>query len=188
MVDAEPVLKVVAVGRLAGGRLHSIPGHEHAGGEVVGDQFAFGGCDAEPGVIARALVQQAADAVYRIGWHNNLNQENDSWLRRHLVDARHEENDHFIQLMQSTTMGTLIHRRWQEFGRSCLCRDPEKGDGPECQVHETIRACQDYMTLIDEDWIRIADWYRPGARPHRGVAAEELYKTHIEAVRAIAQT
>lgn len=127
--------------------------------------------------------QQAADAIYRIGWHNNMNEQDDAWLRRNLVDARHEENDHFIQLMQSTTMGSLIHRKWQEFGRTCQCQDLEHGDGPECQVHATISACQDYMTLIDEDWVRIADWYRPGTRPSRGVVAEELYKTHVEAIR-----
>jgi len=39
------------------------------------------------------------------------------------------------------------------------------------------------MTLIDEDWVRIADWYRPGTQPSRAVVAEDLYKTHVEAVR-----
>lgn len=126
--------------------------------------------------------QQTADAIYRIGWHNNMNEDDDSWLRRNLVDARHEENEHFVQLMASTTMGTHVHRKWQEYGRSCHCQDAEHGDGPECQVHATIKACQDYMTLIDEDWLKIADWYRPGSKPIRSVQAEDLYAAHIRAV------
>lgn len=132
--------------------------------------------------------QEAADAIYRIGWHNNMNEDDDSWLRRNLVDARHEENEHFVQLMVSTTMGTRVHRKWQDFGRSCHCQDVEHGDGPECQVHATIKACQDYMTLIDEDWLKIADWYRPGSTPVRSVQPEDLYAAHVHAIRNCPET
>lgn len=128
--------------------------------------------------------QQVADAIYRIGWHNNILEEDDAWLRRHLGDARHEEDDHFVHLLASTTTGTMIHRKWQAYGRTCTCQDLEHGDGPQCQVHMTIAACDDYMRLIDEDWMRIADWYRPGSTPRRGVEARELYDAHVKAARA----
>lgn len=127
--------------------------------------------------------QKVADAVYRIGWHNNLLEEDDSWLRRNLGDARQEEDDHFVHLLASTTMGTAIHRKWQQLGRDCRCTDIEHGDGPECQVHSTIAACDDYMRFIDDDWMRIADWYRPESKPQRGIEAAELYDAHVAAVR-----
>lgn len=127
--------------------------------------------------------QKVSDAVYRIGWHNNLLEEDDAWLRRNLGDARQEEDDHFIHLLASTNMGTLIHRKWQQLGRDCECVDVEHGDGAACQVHSTIAACDDYMALIDEDWLRIADWYRPESRPRRGVEASELYDAHVGAIR-----
>lgn len=57
--------------------------------------------------------QQVADAIYRIGWHNDTLEEDDAWLRRHLGDARHELDDHFVHLLASTTTGTIIHRKWQ---------------------------------------------------------------------------
>lgn len=131
--------------------------------------------------------QKVADAIYRIGWHNNLLEEDDAWLRRNLGDARQEEDDHFVHLLASTTIGTMIHRKWQQLGRDCECVDLEDGDGPECQVHSTIAACHEYMSLIDEDWRRIADWYRPESKPRQGVEGYELYDSHVSAVRRRAE-
>lgn len=127
--------------------------------------------------------QQVSDAVYRIGWYNNLPEDDDSWLRRNLVDARHEENDHFVQLLTSTATGARILEKWQEMGRNCQCTDVTDGDDPSCHVHNTIRACHDYTDLIEADWLRIADWYRPGSRPQRGVEAVALYDAHVSAVK-----
>lgn len=127
--------------------------------------------------------QQVADAIYRIAWHNNLLEEDDAWLRRNLGDARHEEQDHFMRLLASTKTGSMIHAKWQEYGRTCVCSDLEAGDGPQCQVHMAITACDDYMRLIDEGWVRIADWYRPGSTPRRGVEGQELYDAHVTAKR-----
>jgi len=56
------------------------------------------------------------DAVYRIGWHNPINEENDSWLRRKLADSRHQEAEHFYRALEATSMGENIHMIWQQFG------------------------------------------------------------------------
>lgn len=123
---------------------------------------------------------QASDAVYRIGWHNDLVQDEDSWLRTHLADARHEEPDHFIHLLLSTSAGSQLHQKWQAYVAACGCPDPQQPqDG--CQVHATIAACRDYCELIDAEWLKIADWYHPGSRPARGVMPDELYARQVAA-------
>lgn len=132
--------------------------------------------------------QQVASAVYRIQWHNGLIQDDDAWLRRHLADSRHEERDHFIHLLATTSMGTRIHQKWQATGRDCECEDIENGDGPECQLHGMIRACKDYMDLIDNDWMKIADWYRPGSQPRRTIDPIKMYETHVTALQKKRQT
>lgn len=125
--------------------------------------------------------QQAADAVYRIGWHNPLNEDDDSWLRRFLADARHEEPQHFAQLLKATNVGSQTLLEWQRYVASCHCLDLERGDDG-CQVHASIQACHDYCDLIDADWIKIADWYRPGSTPTRGVSGKLLYQAVVRTV------
>ena len=119
--------------------------------------------------------QQAADAIYRIGWHNPMNTDDDSWLRRHLADSRHEEPQHFAHLVRSSSVGMSILTEWQEYVASCACPSNEEPLGA-CQVHATARACQDFCDLIDADWMKIADWYRPASEPRRGITGESLYE------------
>lgn len=123
--------------------------------------------------------QQVADAVYRIGWHNPMNEDDDSWLRRFLADSRHEEPQHFAQMLKATNIGSVTLLEWQEYVASCQCADLERGDAG-CQVHATIRACRDYCDLIDADWLKIADWYRPGSTPRRGVTGAMLYDEVVQ--------
>lgn len=122
--------------------------------------------------------QQAADAIYRIGWQNPLNEDDNSWLRRQLADARHEEPQHFAHLVSSSSVGMAILTEWQDYVASCACpinRKPEAG----CQVHAAIQAAHDYCDLIDADWLKIADWYHPGSEPSRGVIGESLYERYL---------
>jgi hypothetical protein len=118
--------------------------------------------------------QNVADAVYRIGWHNSLNDEDESFLRRHLADSRHEETEHFWNVIQGFPQGLRIHDRWQDMVRDGvgLTTDKQK---VASQVWLTIAACRDYVRIIDEDWLRIADWYRPGITPDRRVNGARLY-------------
>jgi hypothetical protein len=127
---------------------------------------------------------KVVDAVYRIGWHNPMNEEDDAWLRRNLADSRHEEQDHFNQVVRRTSTGAAILAEWQDYVAGCACQvddlgeladKPKEGNVPACQVHVAIQACQDYCRLVDEDWVKVADWYRPGSQPNRGIQAGELY-------------
>jgi hypothetical protein len=124
---------------------------------------------------SQAVESQTADAVYRIGWHNNLTEEDDSWLRRTLAQADHEEQIHFLELLEGNRIGVAVHTKWQKHVASCVCASDDLS-AADCQVHATIQACDDYCKLVDDDWDRIADWYHPGERRPSRVEAEELYQ------------
>lgn len=134
-----------------------------------GGMWIFSDGDTERAVI---------DAIYRIGWHNNLNSEDDSFLRRHLADARHEESDHFWHVIKSFSEGIKIHNQWQEMIREGvgLSTEAEKNSS---QAWLTIKACNDYCDLIEADWLKIADWYRPGSKPSRGITGKALYEEYL---------
>ena len=52
---------------------------------------------------------------------------------------------------------------------------PRYIDKPQFRI-EDIRAAADYMDLIDQDWLRIADWYRPGTTPQHRLDHRELWQ------------
>lgn len=115
-----------------------------------------------------------SDAVYRIGWHNDINDEDDSWLRRHLADSKREEADHFTDLILSFPRGVRLYDQWQRFVHEGV--DVPEGKREASQVWLAIHACQDYMRIIDEDWGRIADWYRQDAGQRRTISGPYLYR------------
>lgn len=119
--------------------------------------------------------EAVSDAIYRIGWHNDLTDEDESFLRRHLADSRHEETEHFWNVIRAFPDGLRIHDQWQEqtLKGVGLETDEQKAGS---QVWLTIAACHDYTSHIDQDWVKIADWYRPGATPRRGVSGNALYE------------
>jgi hypothetical protein len=103
---------------------------------------------------------EISDMVYRIGWHNPINEENDSWLRRALATSQLEEAQLFYQQLNSSTQGEMIHGIWQKFVRDGH-ESEVAGDTVASQVHSTIAACNEYVRALDEEWVRIADWYSP---------------------------
>lgn len=120
---------------------------------------------------------ETSDAIYRIGWQNSFTRDEDALLRRTLADSRLEENDHFWRILLSTSAGQRIHDAWQELVRDGVGREGEDRNASHAWL--TIEACQDYCRLIDEDWVRIADWYRPESKPSRGVNAKDLYDKYV---------
>lgn len=47
----------------------------------------------------------ATDAVYRSGWHNRINEENDPWLRRNSQIAQHQESQNFYKALEDSGKG-----------------------------------------------------------------------------------
>ncbi|MEU6564659.1 hypothetical protein [Nocardia nova] len=117
---------------------------------------------------------EVSDAIYRIGWHNPINEENESWLRRTLATRQLEEAQLFYRALETSGEGETIHAIWQKFVLDGHYAELT-GDTSKSQVHNTIRACDDYIAKIDEDWLKIADWYAPGQAPPKGVSGARLY-------------
>lgn len=125
---------------------------------------------------------EISDTIYRINWHNPINEENDSWLRRALATTQLEEAHPFYGQLKASTQGEMIHGIWQRFVRDG--HDAEvAGDATASQVHSTIAACKEYVAALDEEWLLIADWYAPGSTKPSGVSATELYADHVAAIK-----
>lgn len=125
---------------------------------------------------------EISDMIYRIGWHNPINEENDSWLRRALATTQLEEAQPFYAQLNASTQGEMIHGIWQKFVRDGHEVGVADHTGAS-QVHSTIAACHEYVEALDEEWLRIADWYAPGSARPLGVSAASLYADHLAAVK-----
>lgn len=82
-----------------------------------------------------------------------------------------------------------MHQEWQRSVATCECSwstpaverayfptyRTHPDIDPVCPVHAIITAADDYCLLIDDDWNRIADWYRITAQPDRGPTPGEHY-------------
>ena len=124
---------------------------------------------------------EIGDMIYRIGWHNTINEENDSWLRRALAASQLEEAQPFYGQLKASAKGEMIHDIWQKFVRDGHEAETT-GDTIASQVHKTIAACSQYVAALDQEWGQIADWYATGSTRSGGVSAASLYADHISAV------
>ncbi|MEN4475716.1 hypothetical protein [Mycolicibacterium cosmeticum] len=125
---------------------------------------------------------EISDMIYRIGWHNPINEENESWLRRALATSQLEEAQPFYGQLSASTQGDMIHDIWQKFVRDGYEAEIT-GDTSASQVHSTIAASNEYVSAIDEEWLQIADWYAPGSSKPIGVRAASLYQDHLTALQ-----
>lgn len=121
------------------------------------------------------------DAIYRIGWHNPINEENDSWLRRALATSQLEEAEPFYVRLNSSNQGSAIHAIWQRFVLDGHEAELAGGAGGS-QVKAAIVACNDYLTWVDEEWMRIADWYG-SSQPISGIDGRSLARRYQENMR-----
>lgn len=133
--------------------------------------------------------QDLADAVYRVWWHSPNNERDDSYLRG-LYDQAKGELHQFYLLLNTDRIATATGMEWVEWADQCDCtwrlgeeapleRYPTHRHHPgiqqRCQLHALVTACNDYCALVDDDWKRVADWYRLPTRPLQAVSGEELY-------------
>lgn len=134
--------------------------------------------------------QDAANAIYRIGWHTPNNERDDSYLRD-LHDLAGGEMHPFLNLLQAEPIGRTTHDEWLDWAATCRCSwNPadsatsehypthrhHPGIDRNCQLHAVVTACGDYCALIDDDWHRIADWYHLPTQRLQPVDAERLYE------------
>lgn len=51
----------------------------------------------------------------------------------------------------------------------------QPGISKDCWVHQVIEACNDYCRMIDDEWLKTADWYRFPDQIKRDVGFEQRY-------------
>ena len=130
-------------------------------------------------LLSSPQVEEAArDAIYRIGWYTPNNERDDSWMRITMKQSDGELHQ-FQHLLKSTTIGQGTHAEWQQWASECACtfdtkrreeergtyfatKDTDPGIAEDCALHQVIAACQDYLAIIDRDWLGVADWYGVG--------------------------
>lgn len=115
-----------------------------------------------------------ADAVHRIWSESPWNERDESFLRMLIADTPDQEMHGFIERLRSTELGRTTEQEWLEWADTCSCTwtlgadtDVEPfpisswrdGISEKCRVHGLIQACGGYLVLIDQDWVRLADWY-----------------------------
>lgn len=127
---------------------------------------------------------RVSEALMRIGWHNPMNEEDESWLRRKLADCRHEEAEQFYRALQSSGDGERIHALWQQFVLGAY-QSYDSLTKVQNQVRNTIEASESFCAAVDEDWIAIADWYAPGSRAPRTFEASDLYGQLVDANKSV---
>jgi hypothetical protein len=114
-----------------------------------------------------------ADAVYAICSLNSLTQRQDSLLRIAISNSD-EEMEPFLNTLEATPDGQALVQEFANWCSTCHCvwREGseimgrshhipgEPGIALECQPHQVIQACDEFMALVDDDWAMIADWYK----------------------------
>ncbi|MDQ1084684.1 MULTISPECIES: hypothetical protein [Microbacterium] len=118
--------------------------------------------------------QAIADAVYRIGWHNDFFRDDEAWLRRQLAASGGEELDHFWEIVLAFPRGQALHAQWQQQIAQAADVQIEEQRAAS-QPHLMLAACEDYMRLIDAEWDQIADWYHLPRQARAAVGGAHLY-------------
>ncbi len=113
----------------------------------------------------------AADAIYQLQFYVPLGQTDSSWLRTLLADSPHEELDGFgDRLVEAGERRRELMAAWVEWAG---CRELDDSEC-ECALHAWLRAAEQFIRLIDEDWYRVADYYRTPSGDVSGVDVREL--------------
>jgi hypothetical protein len=99
----------------------------------------------------------AAEAIYKLQVYVPLGETDSSWLRTLLADSPHEELDSFGDLLVAA--GERRRELMQVWLQWAGCPEPEDGDC-SCSLHTWLRTADEFIRLIDEDWYRVADFYR----------------------------
>jgi hypothetical protein len=116
----------------------------------------------------------ARDALHTIQQSTSTNERDHSWLRVTMEDSGREMH-RFLSQLQEDRVGMSTHDEWQEWLSDCNCawdnanHDPSveyfptsryhPGIKPGCLVHQTIEAANRFCATIEQEWIKVADWY-----------------------------
>jgi hypothetical protein len=99
----------------------------------------------------------AAEAIYKLQFLIPLGETDSSWLRTMLAETPQEELDGFgDRLVEAGERRRELMGLWLEWAGCPKADDADCG----CEFHAWQRAADQFIRLIDEDWYRVADFYR----------------------------
>lgn len=100
----------------------------------------------------------AADAIYKIQFYVPLGETDCSWLRTLLAETPHQELDGFSdRLIEAGERRRELMAAWIAWAG---CDEHGEPSDCNCPLHAWFRAAAQFIGLIDEDWYRVADYYR----------------------------
>jgi hypothetical protein len=115
----------------------------------------------------------AADAIYKVKFYVPLGENDDSWLRTLLAETAHEELDGFgDKLIAAGEQRRELMSAWAGWAS---CPEPDDSECG-CDLHAWLRAAEQFIRLIDEDWYRIADFYRTSGADISGLDVRGLWE------------
>jgi len=130
----------------------------------------------------------ARNAIASISLASEMNDRDDSWLRLTL-EAADGELHRFLLLLAEDRIGCATHDEWQAWLATCQCSWKASDEATEaeyfptgryqpgiradCLVHRTVEACNQYCTIIEGEWLKVADWYHLGEPAIRGKSADQ---------------
>jgi len=121
---------------------------------------------------------QAADAMYRLDLHLPFGDADISWARLLLERTEQQELDPYVdQLIAAGHRRREFMAQWVDWAWQAVTqRDPvatapvSEAAGVGAEGHPTpeprtecgrwLAAAAEFISLIDDDWYRVADWYR----------------------------
>ncbi|MBJ7519106.1 MAG: hypothetical protein JHC84_05365 [Solirubrobacteraceae bacterium] len=134
---------------------------------------------------------RAADTMFRLVYHFPFGEANNSWARSLLARTPSGELAELIALLGADPDWDMMRRVWLEWGweyvehEDPLSRSALEGalmaevaddvpppafqavapEEPSTECGRWLAASEEFIALIDDDWYRVADWYRKTRGP-----------------------
>jgi hypothetical protein len=93
----------------------------------------------------------------------SIRPRDDSWLRLQLAAAPDEEHDPFLTAVEESERGRRILSDWQTWLETCDC--DLAATSSDCRVHLVIDRADRVFELIQDEWYKVAPWYRRDIAP-----------------------
>ena len=116
----------------------------------------------------------ARDALQGLISPTAMNERDHSWLQIQFNQAAGEMHDFIIKL-KAVRVGTATLQEWADWVDLCNCRWAPRNVDPtveyfpsarynaeidsDCLVHQTVESANRFCTIIENEWLKIADWY-----------------------------
>jgi len=115
----------------------------------------------------------AADAIYKVQFYVPLGETDCSWLRTLLAETPHGELDGFgDRLIAAGERRRELMATWIAWAGAR--NDDSEPSDCSCPLHTWLHAAEQFIRLIDQDWYRVADYYRATDADPSGVDVREL--------------